>query len=142
MSYAGNVTCRECWKALADDASAQLIDVRSAAEWNFVGIPNLGDLGKDPILLEWQSFPGMAKDPEFTAKLSGELQRRGCGPQTPLYFLCRSGARSQSAAVAMTAAGYGNSFNIQGGFEGGHDPDGHRGTVEGWKHDELPWRQP
>ena len=141
MSYAGDITCQDCWDGLARETSAQLVDVRTTAEWNFVGIPDLGDVGREPILLEWQSFPDMAQDPRFAERLSKALQDRGCGPDTPLYFLCRSGARSRSAAMAMTAAGYRNCFNIQDGFEGGHDAHGHRGKVSGWKHAGLPWRQ-
>ena len=49
----------------------------------------------------------------------------------PLYFLCRSGARSKSAAASMTQAGYANCYNIAPGFEGPHDGAQHRGSVEG-----------
>jgi rhodanese-related sulfurtransferase len=141
MSYAGDVNCRECWDLLSSEPKAQLIDVRTSAEWNFVGVPDLASIGREPILIEWQRYPDMAVNPVFVQALSAELNTRGVTPQTPLLFLCRSGARSQSAAVAMSAAGYGRSYNVAGGFEGARDAAGHRGTVEGWKFDSLPWMQ-
>jgi rhodanese-related sulfurtransferase len=79
----------------------------------------------------------MARNPDFAA----ELARAGIGKGQPLYFLCRSGARSRSAAIAMTGLGYGPCSNVAGGFEGNRDSDGHRGTVEGWKAAGCPWRQ-
>jgi rhodanese-related sulfurtransferase len=141
MTYAGDVDCRECWDLLSSEAKAQLIDVRTSAEWNFVGVPDLAALGREPILIEWQRYPDMAVNPSFVQALSSELDARGVTKETPLLFLCRSGARSQSAAMAMTGAGYGRAYNVAGGFEGARDDAGHRGTVEGWKHDGLPWMQ-
>ena len=46
-----------------------------------------------------------------------------------------------SAAVAMTDAGYENSYNILEGFEGDKDEKSQRGTVGGWKLSGLPWQQ-
>ena len=76
--------------------SAVLIDVRTRAEWNYVGLPDLDTLAKKPALLEWQVFPSMQPNPEFVAALSGALPDK----EAPLLFLCRSGARSAAAAKA------------------------------------------
>ncbi|MDJ0930903.1 rhodanese-like domain-containing protein [Breoghania sp.] len=59
----------------------------------------------------------------------------------PIYFLCRSGVRSRAAAIVMTEAGYKNYFNVANSFEGPLDEHCHRGTLGGWKHQGLPWRQ-
>ena len=61
--------------------------------------------------------------------------------RSSIYFLCRSGVRSKHAAIAMTEAGWARCFNIASGFEGPPDPAGHRGTVDGWKAQGLPWTQ-
>ena len=140
MSYAGDVSAREAWEALLADETAQLVDVRTRPEWTFVGVPDLSDTGREPIGLEWQVYPTMQMDPDFPAKLTAELDRRGVPTDAPIYFLCRSGARSAAAATALTAIGR-TAYNVAGGFEGGHDGEGHRGTMEGWKADGLPWRQ-
>ncbi len=137
MSYAGNLTPTEAWERLCNDPKACLVDCRSEAEWTFVGIPDLASIGKEPLLIAWQHFPGMQMNPQFVERLSA-----GVGDKdAPLFFLCRSGARSQAAAIAMTAAGHGHCYNVVEGFEGNHDADGHRGRTGGWKARDLPWRQ-
>jgi rhodanese-related sulfurtransferase len=135
--YAGDVPPQEAYEAIRRDPKAALIDCRTQAEWSFVGVPDLRAAGRQPILVEWQSYPAMARNPDFVA----EVARAGAGKGQPLYFICRSGARSRAAAIAMTAAGFGPCYNVAGGFEGNRDPEGHRGTVEGWKAAGCPWRQ-
>lgn len=139
--YAGDITPSEAWEILKSDAHAALVDVRTVAEWNYVGLPTLADLDKRPVLCEWQRFPQMDVAADFVEMLSRDLEASGVDKDTPVVFLCRSGARSRSAAIAMTAAGYTKCFNISGGFEGPHDVQKHRGTVEGWKASGLPWAQ-
>jgi rhodanese-related sulfurtransferase len=141
MSYAGNISPKDAWALLAGDTKAQLVDVRTTAEWNFVGVPNLVTLKREPILVEWQSFPTMSRNAQFEAMVAERLKAAGVLPGTPVAFLCRSGARSQAAAMAMTAAGYSKCFNISGGFEGDLDADRHRSHKSGWKADGLPWVQ-
>jgi len=139
--YAGDVSSEAAWELLSTVPEATLVDVRTAAEWAFVGVPDLGALGKEPILAEWQSYPTMAVDPAFAAGLAATLAAGGVGPDAPVLFLCRSGARSRAAAIALTAAGFKTCLNVAGGFEGPPDGDGHRGRVDGWKARGLPWRQ-
>lgn len=139
--YAGEVSVTETWQGLQNSADATLIDVRTQAEWVYVGIPALSALGKRPVLIEWQSFPAMDVAEDFTQRLDHELEARGVPRNAPLYFICRSGARSRAAAIAMTDAGYGQCFNVTAGFEGPLDQDRHRGGVEGWKAAGLPWTQ-
>jgi rhodanese-related sulfurtransferase len=69
------------------------------------------------------------------------LHRSGSNQDTPLLMLCRSGARSRAAAIALTRAGFKRAYNVAGGFEGNVDHGGHRGNVNGWKAANLPWRQ-
>src|SRR5690349_4815322 len=121
--YAGDVTPQQAFDALKGDPKAALIDVRTQAEWSFVGLPDLRTAGQQPVLVEWQRFPAMTRNPEF----ADELARAGIGKGQPLYFICRSGGRSRSAAIAMTALGYGPCYNVAGGFEGNRDAEGHRG---------------
>ena len=135
--YAGDVTAATAWKILSENNDAILIDVRTRAEWNYVGLPELAPIGKKPALLEWQAFPGMQQNPEFMSALGNAVANK----DTPLLFLCRSGARSAAAAKAMTAAGYSTCFNVADGFEGPLDAQGKRGSAAGWKAAGLPWRQ-
>ncbi|ESR25841.1 rhodanese-like domain-containing protein [Lutibaculum baratangense] len=140
--YAGDPSASDTWLALAEDPDAVLVDVRTRAEWSFVGVPDLSPLGREALFVEWQAFPSMQADPaRFVDAVGSELERRGLRKDVPVYFICRSGARSAAAAAAMTAAGYSSCFNVAGGFEGRLDAARHRGTVEGWKAAGLPWVQ-
>ena len=62
-------------------------------------------------------------------------------PSAPVLFICRSGARSASAAEYCTAEGYDDCYNVIEGFEGPSDRDKHRGKISGWKMRALPWVQ-
>ena len=137
VGYAGDVSPEAAWTALKSDGDARLIDVRTTAEWAYVGLPDLGALGKVPVTVEWKRFPSMAVNPGFAGAVAAAGVKRGAA----LYFLCRSGVRSRDAARAMSALGYGPCFNVATGFEGDRDAAGHRGTVGGWKTEGLPWRQ-
>jgi rhodanese-related sulfurtransferase len=136
-NYAGDVSPREAWNILSSDEKAMLVDVRTAPEWSFVGVPDLSSLGKRSVQQSWQVFPRMEIDPGFTGRLAAIATDR----EAPIFFLCRSGARSRAAAVAMTEAGYARCYNVANGFEGNHDAERHRGKAAGWKADGLPWTQ-
>ena len=116
---------------------AILIDVRTRAEWNYVGLPDLSTLAKEPALIEWQVFPSMQPNADFVAALSSTVADK----DAPLLFLCRSGVRSAAAAKAMSAAGYSTCLNVADGFEGPLDANAKRGASGGWKAAGLPWRQ-
>ncbi len=135
--YAGDVTPDEAWDILAEDSEAVLVDVRTDAEWNFVGMTDLRALNKKPVFISWQGYPDMAKNTEFLADLSDA----SVTPDRVVLFLCRSGARSASAAQHCTAAGFSACFNIIEGFEGDADENKHRGLTTGWKKRALPWVQ-
>jgi rhodanese-related sulfurtransferase len=138
LGYAGDLSAAEAWALLQGDTAAQLVDVRTTAEWNFVGLPDLSQIGRPVHCVEWQSYPTMAQNPSFVEQAGGALGGR---KDAPVLFLCRSGARSRAAAIAMAAAGYERAYNIAGGFEGDPDQTRHRGNQNGWKAAGLPWRQ-
>lgn len=137
LGYAGVLSSSEAMDVLKRDARAVLIDVRTEPEWNFVGRPDLTDLGREPLLISWQTYPGMQPNGGFVEAV------RAAVPETDrtLLLLCRSGQRSHHAAVALTAAGYQDCRNISDGFEGPKDDAGHRNTVSGWRANGLPWQQ-
>lgn len=136
-AYAGDVTPAEAWSRLEADAGTVLIDVRTDAEFNYVGRPDLASIGKDVALVSWVDFPAGARNPDFVE----EVKDLGVTPDQTILFLCRSGVRSRHTAAVMTQAGYPNCYNVLEGFEGDKDASGHRGTVGGWKVAGLPWKQ-
>ena len=141
MDYAGDRKPSEAWSVLEANPKAQLVDVRTTAEWTFVGLPDLSSLGRRVLCLEWQAFPSMAGNPGFANEAARMLEAAGADKQAPVFFLCRSGARSSAAAIAMTKAGFAQAFNVAGGFEGDLDAERHRGRANGWKASSLPWTQ-
>ena len=132
-----NVSPVAVYETLKSDKMARLVDVRTDAEWAFVGLPDLSATGQDPVLIPWQMYPTMQVNGGFVE----HLRKAGLTPEHKIYFLCRSGVRSVAAANAAAAGGFANVFNIVDGFEGPPDVDGHRGVTAGWKADALPWQQ-
>ena len=131
LSYFGALTPLEAYALLAANPGAHLIDVRTRAEWDYVGrVPG-------STLIEWNSYPSGTRNPAFLDQLQGRMENR----QVPVLFICRSGQRSDSAARVAAAAGYAMAFNVLEGFEGPKDGDGHRGMLGGWRKAGLPWVQ-
>ncbi|NKR27378.1 rhodanese-like domain-containing protein [Rhodococcus hoagii] len=138
MSYAGDITPQQAWELLREHPEAVLVDVRTDAEWRYVGVPDTSAIDRRTVLIEWVSYPTGARNESFV----DQLVEAGIdnGSERPVVFLCRSGQRSIGAAEAATAAGIGPSYNVLDGFEGGLGPDGRRGT-SGWRAVGLPWTQ-
>lgn len=133
--FLGNVSAAQVWQALQNQSEAVLVDVRTRAEWTFVGGPDLASLGKSLIQVEWQLFPNMDRNPRFVR----ELQAQGITPHQPVYLICRSGIRSRDAAELLAERGY-TTYNVTDGFEGPINDHGHRGA-SGWRAEQLPWKQ-
>ena len=140
-SYAGDIAPKEAWSLLAATPTAQLVDVRTLAEWSFVGVPDLSELGRQAHCIEWQTFPTMAVNPGFAADAAAAVTAAGGAKDAPVLLLCRSGVRSRAAAMALAGLGFTKAYNIAGGFEGDPDGERHRGQHNGWKADGLPWWQ-
>jgi rhodanese-related sulfurtransferase len=133
----------EAWKALETDPATLLIDVRTRAEWAFVGAPDLSAAAGSMALIEWTRFPGGAPNPDFDAEARAAIGESGANR---VFFICRSGVRSAAAAFHVHAlfAAEGRPLacvNVAEGFEGDLDATGRRGARGGWKARGLPWRQ-
>jgi rhodanese-related sulfurtransferase len=137
VSMVENVAPTQVWESLKADPNARLVDVRTDVEWNFVGLPDLSEAGKQTVLVPWQVYPTMQRNQSF----EDSLGQAGITPDHHIYFICRSGARSMAAAEAARMAGFPIVYNVADGFEGPVDADGHRGSAAGWKADGLPWLQ-
>ena len=128
--YQGELTPREACDLLRLAPGAKIVDVRTRAEWDWVGrVP-------EAVEIEWNQYPGGVRNPNFLAELKRQIDTEAL-----VMFLCRSGVRSIGAATAASAAGYTNCYNILEGFEGDKDASGHRNTVGGWRMAGLPWLQ-
>lgn len=131
LAYAGQLTPEEAFYLAGHLDSAVIVDVRSSAEWQFVGtVP-------DSVGIELKTWPGMQANPHFDAQLTHQVDK-----EAVVMFLCRTGVRSDEAARRAADLGFSAAYNILEGFEGGHDAERHRGQLEGWKARGLPWQQP
>ena len=130
LPYVGALLPAEAFELMQKAPGAKLVDVRTRAEWDYVGrIPGA-------VQIEWQTYPGGQPNPGFLRELEAQVDK-----ESLVMFICRSGARSHSAAVAATGAGYSQAFNVLEGFEGDKDEHGHRNTIGGWRAAGLPWVQ-
>ncbi len=131
--YKGDIPPIEAHQRLKANATAVLIDVRTQPEWTFVGVPAVDRL----VRLSWQVYPTM----DVNARFAEEVANMGLPKDAEILCICRSGARSASAATALTQAGFSNCWNVAHGFEGDKDTGSHRANMNGWKADGLPWVQ-
>jgi rhodanese-related sulfurtransferase len=130
LPYAGALLPSEAFEVMKAAPGARLVDVRTKAEWDFVGrIPG-------SVAIEWQSYPNSQPNPAFLEELQAQARNDAI-----VMFLCRSGARSHAAAAAAKQIGFEQSYNVLEGFEGDKDAQGHRGSVGGWRFAGLPWVQ-
>ncbi|HTX94077.1 MAG TPA: rhodanese-like domain-containing protein [Mycobacterium sp.] len=138
-SYAGDITPLQAWQLLNDNPDAVLVDVRTDAEWRFVGVPDLSSLGRAAVFIEWNTTDGKRND-NFADELRDRMPPVENAGERPVIFLCRSGQRSIGAAQAATGVGITPAFNVLDGFEGPLNAQGHRGE-SGWRAVGLPWKQ-
>jgi len=137
MTYKADLSAKQAWDMLSQHPESLLVDVRTDAEYAYVGLPDLRTLGREPHLIPWVLFPDMQENTNFQASIMQAAEDKNL----PILFLCRSGVRSMYAAERMAGLGYTNCYNIEFGFEGMPDDGNHRGVVNGWKADGLPWIQ-
>ncbi|MCT9870908.1 rhodanese-like domain-containing protein [Paenarthrobacter sp. YAF11_1] len=130
MSYAGDLTPQDAWAKLEEGAI--LVDVRTEGEWAHIGIPDTKATENDPLFIQWNLAGGIPN-----SRFIEDLQQQAPEDDAvELVFICRSGQRSISAAIAATQAGF-TAYNVLEGFEGEPDRYGER-TVNGWKNRGLP----
>ena len=130
LPYIGALVPSEAYALLQQAPGAKLVDVRTRAEWDYVGrVPGA-------VQIEWQHYPTGQPNADFLADLQAQVDREAL-----VMFICRSGARSHAAATAAAAAGYTQAFNVLEGFEGDRDQNQHRNSVGGWRVAGLPWVQ-
>jgi rhodanese-related sulfurtransferase len=130
LPYDGALTPQEAHQMLREVPNAKLVDVRTRAELEWVGrIPGA-------VEVELLTYPGSRPNPDFVKQLEQQVDK-----DAPIMFICRSGARSHSAAVLAQQAGYVECYNVLEGFEGDKDDSGHRNNKGGWRFAGLPWTQ-
>ena len=130
LPYEGAMLPREAYEIWQQGPGARLVDVRTRAEWDYVGrIPGA-------VEIELLTYPGNRPNPAFLTELTQQVDKEAL-----MMFICRSGGRSHNAAMLAMQAGYTECYNVLEGFEGDKDAAGHRNTKGGWRAAGLPWVQ-
>lgn len=132
LPYAGALTPQEAYTLLQNDPQVKLVDVRTNAERDWIGRPNIAT--EQHAAVQWSLYPGGTPNPAFLPQLADAVARENI-----VLFLCRGAVRSRHAAKLASENGYANCFDVLEGFEGEKDAEGHRKTVNGWCHAGLPW---
>ncbi len=135
MTYLIDLTPKQGYDRLQKNKDILFLDIRSYAEYKFVGHP----IGT--VLLPWIDEPDWTVNPQF-CQLVGELVASRTKPlDTEIILICRSGQRSMDAGMALINKGFNNVSHIDTGFEGDLDDKNQRGNLNGWRYDGLPWEQ-
>lgn len=120
-----SVLCQQAWEMLLKDDQSVLIDVRSQAEWQIVGKPQLTH-PKQLVLNSLKLSPLMVMNENFTDILLNAVKDK-----TRKFFLCRYGVRSYTATQIAIRNGLSECYNLSDGFEG-------NATGPGWLGTNLP----
>ena len=136
MSYKRNLLPKMAVEKLQNNPQALFVDVRSKAEYKYVGFP------ENSILIPWIDDPDWEPNPEaFSDAVMQELDGRENLSDTEIILICRSGFRSNEALKCLENKGFTQVSHVASGFEGDLDENDHRGNLNGWRHDGMPWSQ-
>lgn len=131
----------DAWKA--DPEKVKILDVRTVAEYVFVGHPDMAP--NVPLMFATRNWdPGADRYAMEPNQQFLERVQKIAKPDDIVLITCRSGQRSALAANLLTDAGYEKAYSIVDGFEGDKvkDPDseynGQR-KKNGWRNAGLPW---
>lgn len=137
MNYAPQIEPKNAYDVLSKDENSFLVDVRTMPEWAYTGVANLSEINKKVITISWLNFPNMAANNNFSAEFLGAIPDKN----SKIFFICKTGGRSQDAANNMMQIGYKNCFNITNGYEGDLNEKNQRSSINGWRASGLPWHQ-
>ena len=136
MSYKRNLLPKMAVERLNENPEAVLIDVRTKAEHKYVGYP------ENSILIPWFDESDLESNPDaFYESVLAVLSERTDVLETELILICRSGFRSNEALKCLQSKGFTCVSHVASGFEGDLDENDHRGNLNGWRHDDMPWMQ-
>ena len=137
ISNIENISSFECFNKLSKIYNSYLIDVRTKPEWEFIGIPDLSSLNKKTIFISWHMYPKM----KINSFFKNQIIESNIKKNDELFLICRSGGRSLHAAKYLISCGYNHCYNVSDGFEGDKNNQNHRSAINGWKYNNLPWKQ-
>ena len=134
---------------LLQDGTVLFLDVRTHAEIAYVGIADRVDLNIPLYVFSDKAAFDPAKgtftteaNPLFLSEFSEFMLENGLPYDTRIVIICRSGARSATAANLLFDFGFPNVYSVTDGFEGdkmAEGPSKGQRVVNGWKNAGLSW---
>ncbi|KAL3349186.1 hypothetical protein AABB24_022366 [Solanum stoloniferum] len=121
----GVESAKTAYAKLADDAGAQLLDIRAPAELREVGSPDIRGLKKKPVTVIYKGEDKTG----FLKKLSLKFKEP---ENTTLFILDKFDGNSELVAELVTENGFKAAYAIKDGAEG----------PRGWQNSSLPWILP
>ena len=136
-SIVQSIASVECFNKLSEISNSYLIDVRTKPEWEFIGIPSLSSINKKTIFISWHVYPQM----KINSFFENQISKSNINKNDKLFLICRSGNRSFHSSKFLALCDYKYCYNVIDGFEGVKNTLSQRSTINGWKYNNLPWKQ-
>ena len=119
------------------------LDVRTRAEVNFLGLPDVVDANIPikpitTVLAKDGKAYQRVDNEDFVPAIEALIARKKLDDDPVIFVMCRNGKGSAIATNRLAEAGYTKVYSIVDGYEGDFDANGKR-TVNGWKNAGLPW---
>ena len=121
------ISSKEIVEYVKNNPRCGLLDVRTEQEWKQDGRPDGDRIGLKNYFLSIQ----FGEERIFNENFLEEFKNLKIEKDQEILTLCRSGGRSQVAAVLLSGDGY-NCINISDGFLGNIK------EKAGWKNNQLP----
>lgn len=137
----GQVTSTKAYDMIkADPEHTFIVDIRSRAEYFFVGHPPTAyNIPYRFWSASTDEKSGYQDNPHFVSDMTEKFDKTDT-----IIVMCRSGKRSPLACRYLEEAGFIRILDMTDGFEGDKITDktnpqyGHR-CINGWKKNNLPW---
>ena len=143
------IDAKETQALMKKDPNVILVDVRTPAEWQFVGHTHDAQIMIPSVFFKYDGvdekkprYRSMINS-DFVSQLEEQAAELGADEESTYVLMCRSGAtRAQPAAKMLFQYGYKNVYVMTDGFEGGKtkvgDKSGFR-LQNGWKNSGAEW---
>ncbi len=137
------LTSQEGYQIKKQNPKILFLDVRTRAEVNFLGMPDIADANIPvkpitKILTKNGKAYQRVNNTDFVAAVADMVLRKGLEEDPVIFIMCRNGKGSAIASNRLADAGYTKVYSIIDGFEGDLDKNG-KHTINGWKNAGLPW---
>ena len=143
------IDAKETIELMKKDPKVILVDVRTPAEWQFVGHTHAAQIMIPSVFFKYDGldekkprYRSIGND-AFVSELEDKAADLGANSDSTYILMCRSGAtRAQPAAKMLDQYGYKNVYIMTDGFEGSKTKEGDKKgfrLINGWKNSGAEW---